>query len=337
MKYPKFLKENDKIAIPAPSAGAKNIQKINKYKNAIKFFNSIGFILEISKNLYNNQKGRSTSARKRGEELTKMWTNNEIDGLICAAGGEFLIECLPYIDFNSISKNPKIIAGFSDPTGILYTLTTKYDIATIYGSNFSHFGSNKLFKNDFDILSLIKGEKFVFESYPLYEEERKKEVTGLEPNNYTEKVEWKTLSNNKVQMKGRIIGGCLDIISILLGTQYDGFKNFQKKYYKDGIIWYFDNCELSMEEIIRILWKMNELNYFENCKGIIFGRFGINITSLEYDIKTCLEDSILNELKIPIIYDADISHKSPCLPILNGSIATINCDKGKGKIKFSLE
>ena len=40
-------------------------------------------------------------------------------------------------------------------------------------------------------------------------------------------------------------------------------------------------------------------------------------------MKTCLQDSVLNELNIPIIYDADISHKGPCLTIINGAIAMI--------------
>ena len=55
------------------------------------------------------------------------------------------------------------------------------------------------------------------------------------------------------------------------------------------------------------------------------------------DVKNCLEDSVLSNLNIPIIYDADISHKSPCLTIINGSIATINVKDGKSTINFELK
>ncbi len=92
-----------------------------------------------------------------------------------------------------------------------------------------------------------------------------------------------------------------------------------------------------MEETIRTLWKFNELEYFKYAKGIIFGRFGQNKTCSGYDVKSCLEDSVIRKLNIPIIYDADISHKPPCLTIINGAIATINVEKGKGKIIFDLE
>ena len=86
-----------------------------------------------------------------------------------------------------------------------------------------------------------------------------------------------------------------------------------------------------------MLWKLNELGYFKYTKAIIFGRFGSEESYYDYNTKTCLEDSILNELDIPIIYNADITHKSPCLTIINGSIATVSVKNNQGKIKFKLK
>lgn len=337
MIYPNFLKDNDTIGVPAPSAGSKDSNKENKFKNSLKYFVDNGYKIELSKNIYDNYNGRSADKKVRGKEINEMFKSNDIDFILCASGGEFLVECLPYIDFNIIKNNPKFVAGFSDPTGILFTLTTKYDIATIYGSNFASFGSSKFSKSHYDFLDLIKGKKFDFESYPLYEEERFETITGLEPYNLTEKVEWKTLDDKDVKLEGRIIGGCIDLIAELMGTKYDGMKEFNEKYKNDGIIWFFDNCDLSLEETIRVLWKMNELDYFKYCKGVIFGRFGNTLSFVGYDVKTCLKDSILSDLNIPVIYDADISHKPESLPILIGSIASIECKNKKGKISFKME
>jgi len=155
--------------------------------------------------------------------------------------------------------------------------------------------------------------------------------------NLTEKVYWHTLDNKKALIKGRIIGGCLDLISTLAGTKYDGIKEFNEKYKKDGIIWYFDNCEITKEETIRTIWKLSELDYFKYTTCIIFGRFGSEVTTYGYDVKTCLEDSVISKLNIPTIYDADLTHKSPCMTIINGSIATINVENGKGSISFELK
>lgn len=337
MKYPLFLKKNDLIGVPAPSASAEDKFKIKKYKSADKYFKEQGYRTLLSENIFTGKKGRSADKKIRAKEVNEMFQNSDIKMLICAGGGEFLVEILPYIDFDLIKKNPKYICGFSDPTGLLYPITTNCDIATIYGNNFSSFGEDTFYQTHYDFLDIITGNKLSEESYELYENERLEKITGLEGLNLTEKVNWKTLDGKKAEFTGRIIGGCFDIIAELAGTKYDGINKFNEKYKNDGIIWYFDNCELSMEEVIRVLWKFNELGYFKYTKGIIFGRFGAEKTYFDYDVKSCLKDSVLGDLDIPIIYDADISHKGPSLTIINGSIASVKCSKGKGKIEFRLE
>lgn len=334
MIYPKFIKRNNCIGVPAPSAGADCQERINKSLNAKDTLENLGYKLILSKNLLTCENGRSAPAKERAKEINDMFSNKEIDMILCAAGGEFLVEILPYIDFDIIKENPKFIAGFSDPTGLLYPITTKCDIATIYGQNFTSFGTETLHQSQIDFLDIIKGNLKEEHSYDLYENEYVEKKTGLENYNLTEKVYWNTLDNKPATIKGRIIGGCFDLISSLAGTKYDGINSFNEKYKNDGIIWYFDNCELSKEETIRVLWKMNELNYFKYAKGVIFGRFGVDTTYYNYSVKSCLEDSILKELNIPIIYDADISHKAPCLTIINGAIAEVNVKNGKAKIVF---
>lgn len=336
MIYPKFIKENDLISVPAPSDGAYSEQDVNRFNNAKKQIEQLGYKTNLSENIFNSEKGRSTIATKRAEELNNMFEDTEADFIWCAAGGEFLVEMLPYVDFQKLVENPKWVEGFSDPTGILFPLTTKYDIATIYGNNFKSLGTEEYDRSIKENLEIIKGNLITQSSYDMYENERQEKVTGLEGYNYTDKVEWKTLDDYPVSIKGRIFAGCLDIISELAGTKYDGTESFIEKYRADGIIWGFDVCDLSKEEIIRTLWKINELGYYKYTKGIIFGRCGNDNSFLDYDMKNCLKDSVLSSLNIPIIYDADISHKGPSMTIINGSIMTVKCENGKGEISFEL-
>ena len=337
MLYPKFIKENSTIGIPAPSDGAYDSFKKNKFEHAALFFKEKGYNLVLSKNLYNSNKGRSASAKERGKEINEMFSDKNIDAIICAAGGDFLEEILPYIDFDIITKNPKFLMGFSDPTGLIYPITTKYDIATIYGSNFSPFGTEKVHQSELDALELLEGKKLEVHSYDNYAGEYPERITGLESPIYNKTVYWQTLDNKNVNIKGRILSGVLGVIFELSGTKYDGINEFNERYKDDGIIWFFDNCEQTFDEVIRMLWKLNELDYFKYAKGVIFGRFGVESSYYQYDIKSCLEDSILSKLNIPIIYDADFSHKDPCIPLINGSIAKVEVKNGKGKINFTLE
>ena len=337
MKYPNFIKKESTIGVPAPSAGADTKERQNKMANAKRKLEELGYNIVLSENINKCVRGRSAAAKVRADEINEMFEDNDIDMILCAAGGDFLVEILPFVNFEILKNNPKYVCGFSDPTGLLYSITTKYDIATIYGHNFGSFGAQEYHQSEEDFLNIIKGNLITEHSYPLYEEVPFETVTGLEGDNLTEPVYWHTFDNKDVNIKGRIIGGCFDIIAELAGTKYDGINEFNEKYKDDGIIWYFDNCELSMEETIRVLWKFNELGYFKYATCVIFGRFGVNTTYYEYDVKNCLKDSILNSLNIPIIYDADISHKSPCLTIINGSIATVNVSNGKATISFELK
>lgn len=337
MIYPDFLKLNDCIGVPAPSSGAYNDLYINRYKNAKKKLENIGYKIILSKNIYKSDKMRSASAEIRAEEINNMFESEKINFIICAAGGEFLVEILPFINFEKIRNNPKFIEGFSDPTGILFSITTKCDIATIYGKNFGDYGSNIEERSILENKEIITGNMVLQKNYELYEEEKYERITGVEGYNFTSKVDWKAINNKNIHISGRIIGGCIDIISEIAGTKYDGIAEFNEKYKNDGIIWYFDNCELSKEELIRTLWKLNELEYFKYSNGIIFGRNGTEISCLNYTMEECLNDSVISKLNIPIIYDSDISHKGPCFTIINGSIATIELKNKCGNIKFELK
>lgn len=335
MIYPKFIKSGDIIGVPAPSDGAYCEENVNRYKNAKLNLEKRGYKVELSDHIFNSEKGRSGDAISRADEMNSMFENNT-DVIICAAGGEFLMEILPYIDFKKIVQNSKWVVGFSDPTGILFPITTKYDIATMYANNFGSFGAEEYHKSLDENLELLAGNLITQTSYELYENERAERITGLEGYNLTDKVYWKTLDNKEVKVHGRIIGGCIDIITELAGTKYDGTKEFNEKYKEDGIIWYFDNCELSKETLMRTLWKLNEMEYFKYTKGIIFGRNGQEVSYYYDTMEEALKDSVLTKLNVPIIYDADISHKGPSMTIINGAIATVQCKDGKGNIKFEM-
>ena len=337
MIFPEFLRKGSTIGVPAPSSGAYDEPHVNRYINSKRQLEEAGYKVILSKNINKSEKCRSASAEERAEEINTMFQSEDINFIMCAAGGEFLVEILPYIDFKKIADKPKYIQGFSDPTGLLFPITTKYDIATIYGNNFGEYGAETDDRSVSENLQIISGNLVAQDSYEMYEEESGETVTGLEGYNFTNKVEWKILHGKNANFKGRIIGGCIDIITELAGTKYDGACRFIEKYKNDGIIWYFDNCELSKEELIRTLWKFNELGYFKYTKGIIFGRNGVETSSLGYTMEETLKDSTIGKLNIPIIYDADVSHKGPCLTIINGAITTVECKSGKGKISFELK
>jgi len=336
MIYPEFLKEHDTIGVTAPSDGITDEVKLKRLDNAIKNFEDRSFIIKETPNVRCSVKGRSSSSKERAEELERLYKDDNVKTIITSGGGDFLLEMLSELDFNVIKDNPKWLQGYSDPTGLLFTITTNLDIATVYSDNFKTFGMEPWHKSLENNLEILKGNIIEQTSFSKYEED-KKLITGLEPFNLTKKVYWKNLNNEEViNIKGRIIDGCLDLITELFGTRFDNTKAFLEKYKDDGIIWYFDVCELSSESLIRTLWKLKDNGYFKYTKGIIFGRSFIYNSYYDISYEETIYES-LKDLNIPIIINADIGHVSPRMTIINGAIATITSSKGKGKIKFTLK
>ena len=117
-----------------------------------------------------------------------------------------------------------------------------------------------------------------------------------------------------------------------MGTKYDGTKEFNERYKNDGIIWFFDCCELTSEDIVRSMWQLDTLGWFNHTKGIVFGRTMTNKSWYDIPFEEALKDALAH-LNVPIIYDFDLGHKQPAISIINGGIGHIHLEKGNSYIK----
>ena len=338
MRYPKFLKDNDTIGILATSCGNnKNPYRI-RCQTAIKNMEEKGYKIKRGHRVFANFNATSAPHSIRAKDFNLFYKNKNIDIIWSTGGGEIMMGMLPFIDFDKIAKiTPKLFVGFSDNTNLTFTLTTICDVVTVYGSSFTHMAPNTLSCDSLDTLSLIRQEKLSFDSYPLY-----RGINSINPDTsyiatpfYNDEVKWLSLSEKEEEFEGRIIGGCIDVLICLCGTRFDNVNNFIEKYKHDGIVWYFDNCELNSCGLYRALFQLKESGWFKYVKGFIIGRNGSDYEPLGYTFKQALIDA-LGDLNVPVIYGADISHKSPSIPILNGSIAKVTYKDNKGNIKFEL-
>lgn len=327
MLYPRFLEKNDIIGIIAPSQGVGD--HLESFKKSIKTLEEYGYKIKETASVRN--KGMvSTTGEKRSQELDEVITDKNVKMIICASGGDFLLEMLPTINWKNIKQSPKWIMGYSDPTALLYITTTKLDIATIYGCNAGSFDQTNLHECLKNNLKILSGNILTQKSFDLYQKGWLEESDGY---NLTEPVYWEDL-NGEVNIQGRIIGGCLDCLKDIIGTPYDYTKKFIEKYKDDGFIWYFDVCELSVEEFYRTLFQMKEAGWFEYIKGVVVGRVAVpRCFYKDFSYQDALKKIFPN---IPLIFNADIGHVPPKMTIINGSIAKVTCKEGKGAISQTL-
>lgn len=328
MVYPDFLRNGGTIGIAAPSAGVGD--DIEDWEQSMEVLEKEGFQIKETASVRNNDQ-RSADAKTRGEELTSLFTDSQVDFVMCAAGGDFLDECLPYVDFERMKVNPKWLMGASDPTGVLYPYTTKYDVATLYGLNAGSYSGRPLPDFAEQNLELIKGARLTEESFVEY-----LSIPPFQADHiYFDKTNDMTCTaGGELKVKGRCIGGCIDVLKDLIGTPYDGTQEFLKKYKNDHFIWYFDNFSLSAEAFYRTLLQMKFAGWFEETEAVIVGRtlFESSETGMTYEeaVHLALGD-------IPVINRADVGHTIPHFTMINGAMMELNYHDGKMTITFSLK
>ena len=309
MIYPGKLSKNDTIEIISPSNGVKS-KKIKKFEKAMENLKKYGYKVIEDKYVRNSENGVSSSALNRSIELNNAINNTDVKALIACSGGDYLIQIMDSINYNNVKKNVKWIQGQSDITPLLFYITTKLDIATIYSFNAKSFGDDELPETMIqNCINFLNGKT------------PKQIEYGYKIDDVKIAKTWECITNDR-EFKGRIIGGCLDSLKDIIGTKYDCVKEFIKKYSKDGIIWYFDVAEMTNEDILRTMWQFKNAGWFTCCKGILFGRIEneINYTG------TTLKDAIcynLFDLNVPIFINTDIGHTDPVHTLINGSIVKI--------------
>ena len=207
MIYPEFIKPGDTIGVTATSAGNGDELHIRKLESAIAQITKKGYKVVETPDVRKNKNGRSAPKEIRAKELMELIENKDVDAIITARGGEFLLEILPFLDFNKIKKNPKWIQGYSDTTGLSFCVTTICDIATIYGENFGSFGMKPWHDSLKNNIRILEGENSTQQSFGKYQDGWQEEVTGLEPLKLTKKVKWQNGRGEKeIKLKGRLIG-----------------------------------------------------------------------------------------------------------------------------------
>ncbi len=354
MRYPKRLAQGDKIGVTATSSGFETEIDLVRLESGIRHFKELGYPVIETSNVRKYSKGRSSDGRTRAKEFMDLVKDPEISVIYAASGGDFLVEMLPFLEEKLIRENPTWVQGFSDTTGLTFTITTNLDIATIYGNNFSSFGMDHWHPSLTDNVKLLEGEEIMQHSFDRFQDGYKKRITGLEEFELDAEVCWRNLrpadgertgapipgdmeelpsSEEEILLEGRALGGCLDVLLCLVGTRFDKTVEFIERYKEDGIVWFLESYDLSSEALTRGLWQLKEAGWFQYARGFIFGRPAMFHS--EYD--TTYEEavrSVLEELQLPIILDADIGHKPPQLTMINGAILHLHSRNKKGTILF---
>lgn len=336
MIKPKILKKGDIIGIVSPSSPLGGLLE-HRLKQGIKSLEDLGFKVRLGKNALKVTNYTSGSSMERAEDLNSMFADKSIKGIISMIGGFHSNQVVDLIDYDLISKNPKVFIGFSDISVLHFAINTQSSLVTFYGPA---------------ILTQF-GEKFGVDDYTL--EYFKKAVMSFEPigeiipsESWTDEVlDWfskkdlerpRLIKKNeghiwlkKGRCKGKLIGGCITSILHLRGTKY--WPDFKNK------IFFWETPESSsditkgesLSKVDSHLIDLKLSGVFDEIAGMIIGRpKGYSEEESEKLKKLILSN--FSKYSFPILYNVNIGHTDPIITLPIGVKAELNSRKNSFKI-----
>ncbi|MBR2527482.1 MAG: LD-carboxypeptidase [Blautia sp.] len=350
MKIPKYIRPGDTIGLVAPSFGATIEPYVTRLEAAISNFEKKGYHVRTAPSCYKSDGlGISTNPADAAKDVMDFYLDEGIDAVISVGGGELMNETISHLDFAKLgAAAPKWYLGYSDNTNFLFPMAALYDIPGIYGPCATGFGK-KWEQTEADSFAILEGREACFGGYRMYElpDDETRSEDPLAPYHLTQNArplvflpdngQLKPSAENEVQLEGRLMGGCLDVLENLAGTRFDGSHAFAQRYKKEGIIWMLEACDLSPMMIRRTIWHLKMQGWFEHASGFLIGRplaaFGVNLMGVDqYNAVT----DILADLGLPVIMDCPFGHVAPMMPLILGARISVQLAGDDLKVKMKI-
>ncbi|WP_279220968.1 S66 peptidase family protein [Clostridium fermenticellae] len=98
----------------------------------IETLRNMGFNVVSGDYLYSHNGYVAATAQQRASDLMEMFRNSNVRAIIPSRGGVGVAGIIPYLDYDFIAKNPKIVTGYSDMTILLNVLYEKSNLITFH-------------------------------------------------------------------------------------------------------------------------------------------------------------------------------------------------------------
>ena len=195
---PKRLKIGDLIGIISPASAPNDLFKIEK---GVNYLEGLGYRVKVGKSSGISHGYLAGTDDQRIKDLHDMFSDKEVQAIICTRGGYGSPRLVDKIDYKIIARNPKIFVGYSDITALQMAFLEKTGLLTFAGPMLAVdlYNSISPFTEEMFWKLLTSNKKFGRIEFP-----------GNE----------KIFPVVKGIAKGRLIGGNLATFLSLAGTQY---------------------------------------------------------------------------------------------------------------------
>jgi len=181
------------------------------------------------------------STRRKVAQVHAAFLNKKVEIILAQRGGYSCMKLLPYLNFNLIRSNTKILAGFSDLSALLNVISERTGLVTLHSPMVINFSPASRFTSR-SFLNAVNGfpNRNLFEGVPV-----KVHRSGI--------------------ARGRLKGGNLITLTALMATEWD--------MDTDGAILFLEDVDEKLYEVDRYLTQWIFAGKLRKVKGLILGDF----------------------------------------------------------------
>ncbi|MNF33254.1 Microcin C7 self-immunity protein MccF [compost metagenome] len=319
---PTRLKRGDTIGFFSPSSAA-TAWAPNRFARAKAYLAAQGFALKAGSLTGERDHWRSGSIAARAEELNALIRDPEVRCIMSVIGGSNSNSLLPYLDYEALRRDPKILIGYSDVTALLLGIHAQTGLVTFYGPALvASFGELPPLVDETLAAFLAicgAGERTLPHRLPTpfhwtderLDWEQQTRAKQCQPN--------RLISVGSGRVRGRLIGGNLNTLAGIWGSPY-------MPPIETGDILLLEDSLMSAETVERSFAHLKLCGVFERIGALVLGKHELfdGQGSGKRPLDILLEQ--VGEPRFPILAEFDCAHTHPMLTVPLGIEAELDLD-----------
>lgn len=331
---PAPLRPGDRIGVTAPSSGVP-AHLWPRLEHAVAWLRGRGYDVVVGDCL-DGERHVSAPKDARAAELTSMLADPSIRAVVPPWGGVTSIDLLDRIGWDELAgADPTWVVGYSDTTTWMLPLTLRLGWATLHGTNLLdtpyavpdglvHWTTLAGATGPVTQRAVGRHRSAAFDDWVA---EPGREVLDLDAQG-----DWSLLdpATGPIDVTGRLVGGCIDVLGPLAGTAYGDVAAFGREHAGEGLVVYLEASDDEAFTICRLLHAMRYAGWFEHAAVVLIGRTQApaSETMTQHE---AVRDA-LGDLDVPVVLDVECGHVAPWLPLVNGALARVVVDDPRREI-----
>ena len=224
----------------------------------------------------------------RAADVNRFFADPSVKAVLAIEGGWGCARVLPHLDWETIHRNPKVVSGFSDLTGLHCGLHARTGLVTFHAPVLT--SSWPPFSVDHFRRVVFEGEAVTMVNAP-----------GGEDRLVQRENRTRTITPGKA--RGRLVGGNLSVLAALVGTPYVPSC--------DGAVLFLEDVGEEIYRVDRMMTQLRLAGLLGRIRGFVFGSCSECGPGERYGSLTLGEvlDEHVTPLGVPAYEGAMIGHQ----------------------------